>query len=313
MFEALFILTTLDAGTRVGRYLVQDFLSHLHPRLGDTRAIGPNLLASVLVVGGWGWFLVQGVRDPLGGINSLWPLFGIANQLLASIALVLGTTLLLKMALARRRSAAVALVTLIPLCWLLTVTFTAGWQKMFHPQPRIGFLAALRDFDAKLPAAEQALARATTPDAIRAATKAVSENRARRTNNLVDLVVTALFLTLAATVVAIAVWEWWRMLRGTRAPDLRETAPVWRPPDPATPPSMAPAGACALLLGVARQISDQDAIDRAVDRTLTAQDPCSPRILIDVEEVREAVEHEARGQAYADTVARRFNSPNRCC
>jgi len=313
MFEALFILTTLDAGTRVGRYLVQDFLSHLHPRLGDTRAIGPNLLASVLVVGGWGWFLVQGVRDPLGGINSLWPLFGIANQLLASIALVLGTTLLLKMALARRRSAAVALVTLIPLCWLLTVTFTAGWQKMFHPQPRIGFLAAMRDFDAKLPAAEQALARATTPDAIRAATKAVSENRARRTNNLVDLVVTALFLTLAATVVAIAVWEWWRMLRGTRAPDLRETAPVWRPPDPATPPSMAPAGACALLLGVARQISDQDAIDRAVDRTLTAQDPCSPRILIDVEEVREAVEHEVRGQAYADTVARRFNSPNRCC
>jgi len=195
-FEALFILTTLDAGTRVGRFMIQDLLGNFWAPLGRTSSLPANLLASGLIVAGWGYFLYQGVIDPLGGINSLWPLFGIANQLLAATALALATTLFLKSE--RRRF---ALLPLVPLVWLLSVTMTAGWQKIFHPDRRIGFLAQAEYLGSQL-------AQGAVP------AEKIGQTHTLIFNNRLDAAVTALFMVLVAVVVLDAARVWWRVLRG---------------------------------------------------------------------------------------------------
>lgn len=201
MFEALFILTTIDAGTRVGRFLLQDLLGQVWRPLGNTRAWSANILASVLLVSAWGWFLYQGVLDPLGGINSLWPLFGLANQLLSVIALCLGTTILIKMGKARY-----VLTTLAPLVFMVVVTFSAGYLKIFSPDPRIGFLSGARVVDAKV---------AAGPTSVDFARQALIWR--------IEALVALAFLVLVFFIVAGCAWQWWRFLRGTRPVVLHES------------------------------------------------------------------------------------------
>jgi carbon starvation protein len=203
MFEALFILTTLDAGTRVGRFLVQDLLAHAWKPLGNTASVAGSVAGTALFVAAWGWFLYQGVVDPYGGINSLWPIFGVANQLLAVIALSLGTTVLIKM-----RRTRYLWVTMLPLAWLLSVTMSAGWMKIFASDPRLGFLSGADALAARLgsaasPAAAEAL-------------------RRQILNAHVDAAVTGLFLLLVAVVVLANARVWWQLLAGRRAAELHE-------------------------------------------------------------------------------------------
>lgn len=141
LFEALFILTAVDAGTRAGRFMLQDLLGSFIPAMKHTDSLIASLIATALCVSGWGYFLYQGVVDPLGGINTLWPLFGISNQMLAGIALILCTSVLFKMKQDRY-----AWVTLIPVTWVSVCTLTAAWQKIFHDNPRIGFIAHAQQY-----------------------------------------------------------------------------------------------------------------------------------------------------------------------
>ena len=204
MFEALFILTTIDAGTRVGRFLLQDLLGNLWRPLGNTQSWSANFFSSVLLVAAWGWFLYQGVIDPLGGINTLWPLFGLANQLLSVIALCLGTTLLIKM-----QKAKYLFVTLVPLAFMCVVTFSAGYLKVFSPDPKIGFLSGAQ---ALLLSADSMTNLSKAADAIRQA----SVWR-------FDAIVALAFLVLVFLIVAGCAQEWWRLLRGTKRIVLHES------------------------------------------------------------------------------------------
>ncbi len=199
MFEALFILTIIDAGTRVGRFMLQDLLGHIVPPLGRTSWMPGVIATSAIVVAAWGYFLIQGVRDPLGGINSLWPLFGISNQLLASIALCVATTILLKM-----HGAKFMWITCAPLVWLLSATFTAAWQKIFSPIPAIGFLAQADKMETALQAARAA---GTTANV--AATPTLIFN-AR-----LDAVICGIFMVLVAVILIDSVRLWASILLGT--------------------------------------------------------------------------------------------------
>jgi carbon starvation protein len=336
MFEALFILTTLDAGTRVGRYLLQDFLGHLWKPLGDTKKFGANCFASALMVMAWGYFLIQGVRDPLGGINSLWPLFGIANQMLAAIALCLAVTIILKMQLtageskvqspsafakatADRKSKAgrpaLALIAFVPLVWLLAVTMTAGVEKIWHPNPKIGFLAQAGMIEQQLPELEHIHARAlqdfvqtaikfdhSSPEFMSAQAKVddtwapVARLRTLRFNNQLDALVAGTFLFLVSAIFLMSLREWLLLIAGKKAADLRETPPTWLP-DYALARSK-PFGAVALLalaFALVKELSGEAELHRAHDQA------CAQ------------AQKQDDTQIYVQTTEQRFNGVKRCC
>ena len=180
LFEALFILTAVDAGTRVGRFMIQDMLGHVYKPLGNTEFLPANVLGTALCVGLWGYFLYQGVVDPLGGINTLWQLFGVGNQMLAGIALLLCTSVLVKMKRERY-----VWVTLVPTAWLLVTTLTAGIEKIFHSDPAIGFVALANKFS-----------EAAAQGKILAPAKSIEEMQRVAFNNYLDAVVCAIFVAL---------------------------------------------------------------------------------------------------------------------
>jgi carbon starvation protein len=189
LFEALFILTAVDAGTRVGRFMIQDMLGHVYKPLGNTEYLPANLLGTGLCVGLWGYFLYQGVVDPLGGINTLWQLFGVGNQMLAAIALLLCTSVLVKMKRERY-----VWVTLVPTAWLLITTLTAGVQKIFDPDPKVGFVSLARKFSD-----------AATQGIVLAPAKSIAEMQRVAFNNYLDAVVCAFFVLLVIAMCIFAV------------------------------------------------------------------------------------------------------------
>ena len=197
MFEALFILTVLDAGTRVGRFMLQDALGHIWKPLGRTSWYPSIIATSALMVGAWGYFLWQGVRDPLGGINSLWPLFGICNQLLAAVALCVATSIIVKMGRARYMW-----VTLAPLCWLVSVTFAAAWHKVFDPNPLIGMLSHARQL---------------------AAGPATAGLGRRIFNDQLDAAVCGLLVILVSMIVFESAMQWVNVVSGRKRAALQES------------------------------------------------------------------------------------------
>jgi carbon starvation protein len=189
LFEALFILTTIDAGTRVARFMIQDLAGIFVPSMRRTESWVSNVVATAIAVAGWGWFLYQGVIDPLGGINSLWPLFGISNQMLAAIALTLCTVVLFRMKQQRY-----AWVTIAPTVWLSVCTLVAGWEKLFDPTPAIGFLAQARVFGAALDAGK-----------VLAPARSVVEMNRVVTNDYINAIMTAIFMALVVAMLVCGV------------------------------------------------------------------------------------------------------------
>ncbi len=318
MFEALFILTTLDAGTRVGRYLLHDFLGNVWKPLGNTKNLWANFVASTMMVTAWGYFLIQGVRDPLGGINSLWPLFGIANQLLSAVALCLGTTIVLKMHLPAKESSrpgrpALAFITLIPLVWLLGATGTAGTQKIFHPEPTIGFLAKAKTLDEALPALEQAVVSARAGGDLAAvdhAVKAVRRNRGDHFNQVLDAVVAGVFLVLVMMILVLSIREWILLLARRRLAFLHETEPVWLPDyalAQAKPWHLV--SVLALGFGLIRELSGEAQIER-----LERPDPACAWDHPGLDHANEGLDaRRLRQRAYLQMTEKRFSGVNRCC
>ena len=198
MFEALFILTTVDAGTRVGRFMLQDLLKHVWAPIGRVSWYPAVVMSSGIIVAMWGHFLYQGVQDPLGGINSLWPLFGISNQLLAAVALCVGTTVIIKMGKARY-----AWVTILPLAWLAIVTLTAGYQKIFSADPKLGFLSHVHSLQAIL-----------ATGALPAGVQTLAEARRLILNDYIDAAVAAFFLLSVIVIIVASALEWFSVLSG---------------------------------------------------------------------------------------------------
>jgi carbon starvation protein len=208
MFEALFILTTLDAGTRVGRFILQDLLGQFWPKLGDTSSWTGNVIASGGLVAAWGYFLYQGALDPEGIAKSLWPIFGIANQLLAVIAFALGTTILIKMGRTKY-----AWCTLVPLVWLVIVTFSAGYMKVFSANAA-GFLPAIESTKGIL--AAKAIAGVPLTE------KQTASYEHALTNAYVDVALVGLFLLLVAVIVVGCCKEWFSILYGQKLATVKE-------------------------------------------------------------------------------------------
>ncbi len=211
LFEALFILTTVDAGTRVGRFMVQEMLGWINKDWVKTNNLIGNLIGTVVCAGLWGYFLYQGVTDPLGGINTLWPLFGIANQMLAGMALIFATTMLLKMGKAKY-----SWVTITPMIWLLLSTLTAGWQKLFDPDFKVGFLAQASRFQTAL-----------ADGKILGPAKTTEEMSKIIFNNQVDAALCGLFMVLVVVVLIASAWQWYQIYIG-KAGELKEAPPVYR-------------------------------------------------------------------------------------
>ncbi len=218
MFEALFILTTVDAGTRVGRFMLQDLMGNVYEPFRNASWLPGNIIASAIIVAAWGYFLVVGVLDPLGGINQLFPLFGIANQLLAAVALTVATTILLKMGKLKY-----IWVTVIPLAWDAVVTLTASWQKIFHEDPRIGFFA-------QRSAAQEALANGEPFTG----TSTLAQTEQIVTNATVDGILSIIFALAIIVVIADAARVWVGLIFGDKEPEMHE-AP-YEPSSIETPP-----------------------------------------------------------------------------